>query len=49
MIYGEDREATGTLLSIDDREGVVQLDGNHNKDIKLIQLKFLCKMKDSTI
>ncbi|CAK9801062.1 Transcription elongation factor SPT5 [Anthophora quadrimaculata] len=42
VIFGEDREAVGTLLSIDNQEGVVKL----NKDeVKMLHLRFLCKMK----
>lgn len=42
VIIGEDREAVGTLLSIDNQEGVVKL----NKDeVKMLHLRFLCKMK----
>lgn len=42
IILGEDREAVGTLLSIDNQEGVVKL---NTEEIKFLQLKFLCKMK----
>ena len=41
---GEDRDSTGSLLSIDSQEGVVKLD--QNGDVKMLQLKFLCKLKD---
>jgi len=44
IIIGEDREAIGTLLSIDNQEGVVKLSTD---EIKFLQLKFLCKMKES--
>lgn len=44
VIMGEDREACGKLLSIDREEGVVKLD---NKEITLLQLRHLCKMKPS--
>ena len=40
---GEDRDLTGTLLSIDSQEGVVKL--NPSGDVKMLQLKYLCKMK----
>ena len=40
---GEDRESTGSLLSIDSQEGVVKLD--QTGDVKMLQLKYLCKMK----
>ena len=43
VIMGEDRESTGTLLSIDSQEGVVKLD--QSGDVKMLQLKYLCKMK----
>jgi transcription elongation factor SPT5 len=42
VILGEDREAVGTLLSIDNNEGVVKLGPD---DVKMLQLRFLCKMK----
>lgn len=42
---GEDRESTGSLLSIDSQEGVVKLD--QTGDVKMLQLKYLCKMKSS--
>ena len=41
---GEDRDSTGLLLSIDSQEGVVKLD--QNGDVKMLQLKYLCKIKD---
>lgn len=44
LFAGEDRDSTGSLLSIDSQEGVVKLD--QNGDVKMLQLKFLCKLKD---
>jgi transcription elongation factor SPT5 len=44
VIMGEDRDSTGSLLSIDSQEGVVKLD--QNGDVKMLQLKYLCKMKE---
>ena len=46
IIYfpGDDRDSTGSLLSIDSQEGVVKLD--QNGDVKMLQLKYLCKLKD---
>lgn len=41
VIIGEEREATGELLSIDLQEGVVKM----KNDIKLLPLNYLCKMK----
>lgn len=44
VIIGENREAVGQLLSIDNQEGVVKL----NQDqVQMLQLRFLCKMKPS--
>ena len=43
VIIGEDREQTGSLLSIDSQEGVVKLD--QTGDVKMLQLKYLCKMR----
>jgi len=42
VIFGEDREATGELLSIDNNEGVVKMDGR-DADIRLLHLRYLCK------
>ncbi|KAG1712147.1 Transcription elongation factor SPT5 [Nymphon striatum] len=42
VVLGEERESTGDLLSIDNQEGVVKLD---HGDIKMLQLRYLCKMK----
>ncbi|XP_025834254.1 transcription elongation factor SPT5-like [Agrilus planipennis] len=41
VIIGEEREATGELLSIDLHEGVVKI----KTDIKLMPLSSLCKMR----
>lgn len=42
VVVGEEREAVGVLLSIDNQEGVVKL----NTDaVKMLHLRFLCKMK----
>uniref|UniRef100_A0A1B6GUV3 Spt5 C-terminal domain-containing protein n=1 Tax=Cuerna arida TaxID=1464854 RepID=A0A1B6GUV3_9HEMI len=40
VILGEDKERTGDLLSIDNQEGVVKLDGD---EVKMLQLRYLCK------
>jgi len=44
VIMGEDRDLTGILLSIDSQEGVVKLD--QTGDVKMLQLKYLSKMKN---
>lgn len=44
VIIGEEREAVGTLLSIDNQEGVVKL---NTDEVKMLHLRFLCKMKSS--
>jgi transcription elongation factor SPT5 len=44
FLVGEDREATGMLLSIDSQEGVVKMD--NSEEIKMIPLNYLCKMKN---
>ena len=41
VVGGEEREQAGSLLSIDHSEGVVKLDSG---DVKMLQLRFLCKM-----
>ncbi|KAL4224649.1 Transcription elongation factor SPT5 [Mactra antiquata] len=43
VILGEEREATGTLLSIDGGEGVIKLEGG-DKNIKMLPIRALCKM-----
>lgn len=42
VIIGEEREFTGTLLSIDGGEGVVKLDRGN---LSMCPLHFLCKMQ----
>ncbi|KAI1289197.1 Transcription elongation factor SPT5 [Halotydeus destructor] len=42
VIFGENREQSGRLLSIDNQEGVVQLEGD---EVTMVQLRYLCKMK----
>lgn len=42
VVLGDERENMGVLLSIDNQEGVVKIDGD---DIKMLQLRYLCKMK----
>ena len=39
MILGEDREATGELISIDDKDGIVRMDAD--KQLKILQLRYL--------
>lgn len=41
VIAGEDREAVGQLISIENQEGVVKFGSD---DIKIMQLRHLCKM-----
>ena len=45
VILGEDREAVGTLISIDNQEGVVQMTTG---ELGMLHLRFLCKMKPPT-
>lgn len=47
VIVGDDRECTGTLLSIDDGEGVVKMDRDKNP-IDMIVLPNLCKMPNDS-
>lgn len=42
VVLGENREAVGTLISIDNQEGVVQLSTG---EVDMLHLRFLCKMK----
>lgn len=42
VIVGDEREAVGQLLSIDEQEGLVKFD---NEEVKMLQLKFLCKFR----
>ena len=39
VILGEDREATGELISIDDKDGIVRMDAD--KQLKILQLRYL--------
>ncbi|XP_026688013.1 transcription elongation factor SPT5 [Diaphorina citri] len=43
VIVGEHKECTGVLLSVDNGEGVVKL--TEEDDVKMIDVKFLCKYK----
>jgi len=45
VIMGEDREAVGKLLSIDNQEGVVEI---QNGEVKMLQLRYLCKLGSQT-
>lgn len=45
VIVGEERECTGSLLSIDGNEGVVKLDRGK---IQMLQLTYLCRMPHDT-
>ncbi|XP_039248300.2 transcription elongation factor SPT5-like isoform X1 [Styela clava] len=42
VILGEDREMTGELISIDDKDGIVRMDVD--KQLKILQLRFLGKI-----
>ncbi|GAB6022325.1 transcription elongation factor spt5 [Chamberlinius hualienensis] len=44
VLIGDERENVGELVSIDHQEGVVRIDG----DVKLLQLRYLCKLHDPT-
>lgn len=44
VILGEDRELMGQLLSIDNQEGVVELDSG---EVKMLQLRYLCRLEGS--
>lgn len=44
VIYGEEREVVGQLLSIDNQEGVVKV---HGDNVKMLQLRYLCKMRSN--
>jgi len=46
VVFGEDRESTGVLLSIDGTEGVVKIDGRDG-DIRLLNMRYLCKMRSN--
>lgn len=41
VILGEERESTGSLLSIDGGEGVIKLE---NGEIKMLPIRYLCKV-----
>lgn len=42
VILGEDRETTGELISIDDKDGIVRMDVDNQ--LKILQLRFLGKI-----
>lgn len=44
VIFGENREQVGHLLSIDNQEGVIKLEAG---EVTMVQLRYLCKMKPS--
>ncbi|RWS29277.1 transcription elongation factor SPT5-like protein, partial [Leptotrombidium deliense] len=46
VIFGhrDDRELTGKLVSIDNNEGVVEVDSS-TRDLRMFHLRYLCKMK----
>ena len=46
VILGEDRESTGELISIDDKDGIVRMD--QDKQLKILQLRFLGKIANTT-
>lgn len=46
MILGEDREATGVLLSIDGEDGIIRMD-LEDQQIKILNLRFLGKLLEA--
>ncbi|CAB0029460.1 unnamed protein product [Trichogramma brassicae] len=42
VILGEDRDSTGTLLAIDNQEGVFK---SSSGEVKMLNLRFLCKLR----
>lgn len=45
VILGEDREATGVLLSIDGEDGIVRMD--LEEQLKILNLRFLGKLLEA--
>lgn len=45
VILGEDREATGVLLSIDGEDGIVRMDPD--EQLKILNLRFLGKLLEA--
>lgn len=45
VILGEDREATGVLLSIDGEDGIVRMD--LDEQLKILNLRFLGKLLEA--
>lgn len=45
VILGEDREATGILLSIDGEDGIVRMD--LEEQLKILNLRFLGKLLEA--
>jgi transcription elongation factor SPT5 len=46
VILGEDREATGVLLSIDGEDGIIRMD-LEDQQIKILNLRFLGKLLEA--
>ncbi|KAI8781206.1 Transcription elongation factor SPT5 [Biomphalaria glabrata] len=46
IIAGDDREATGSLMSVDGDEGVFKFDREEKSKIQMLPIHFLCKMPD---
>lgn len=42
VIMGDDRERVGTLINIDDPDGIIKMD--QNDQLKILPLKFLAKL-----
>lgn len=46
MIFGDDRECTGTLINIDAEDGIIKMD--RNEQLKILPLKHLAKISTVT-
>ena len=47
VILGDDRERIGTLINIDDPDGIIKMD--QTEQLKILPLKFLAKLGPTNI
>ena len=47
VIFGDDRERVGTLINIDDPDGIIKMD--QTDQLKILPLKYLAKLGPTNI
>ena len=47
MIMGDDRERVGTLINIDDPDGIIKMD--QTEQLKILPLKYLAKLGQTNV